>query len=60
MIDKEKTFNFWNEASCGEDTLLRKPNRIGYERQFLKRYRLEPYIQNSLCVDFLVSQGYLC
>ena len=42
--NKQKVKNFWNEASCGEDLLLKKTDKAGYAAQANERYRLEPYI----------------
>lgn len=46
MIDKKKVFDFWDEASCGEDMLLSHANKAGYTQQTLQRYFLEPYIED--------------
>jgi ubiquinone/menaquinone biosynthesis C-methylase UbiE len=42
--EKEQVRDFWNEASCGERTLLRGTEAEHYRRQADERYRLEPYI----------------
>ena len=44
MNDKTKGFDFWEEASCGEDLYLDESSKSGFEAQANERYRLEPYI----------------
>lgn len=55
MTDKKEVFDFWNEASCGEDMLLSHANKAGYVQQSLQRYSLEPYIEDF--ADFSNSTG---
>ena len=43
--EKEKMFDFWNSASCGEELLLESTDVFGFEKQLLLRYELEPYIK---------------
>ena len=44
-LEKEKMFDFWNSASCGEELLLESTDVFGFEKQLLLRYELEPYIK---------------
>ena len=37
--------DFWDEASCGGELLLKSRDRQGYQAQSAERYRLEPYIE---------------
>ena len=41
---KQQVFDFWNEASCGEDLYLTSTKKSGYQDQAKSRYQLEPYI----------------
>ncbi|MBL9141585.1 MAG: class I SAM-dependent methyltransferase [Phycisphaerae bacterium] len=43
-VEKKQVFEFWNQASCGEDLYLANTERQGYEEQARHRYALEPYI----------------
>ena len=43
-IDKDKVYDFWNQASCGEELYLSGQDKFGYIAQSEERYRLEPYI----------------
>ena len=45
MIDKSKVYDFWNDASCGEELYLEGRDKIAFEKQAQKRYELEPYIK---------------
>jgi len=42
--NKERVYEFWNDAACGENLLLCDTSREGYEKQAKARYGLEPYI----------------
>lgn len=42
--NKQQVYDFWNEASCGENLYLKGSDRDGYEAQARMRYELEPYI----------------
>ena len=44
MNDKSKVYDFWNDASCGEELYLEGRDKTAYEKQAQKRYELEPYI----------------
>ena len=44
--NKQNVFNFWNEASCGEDLLLETMDKEGYLNQSHSRYILEPFIKD--------------
>ena len=39
--DKQRVHDYWNEASCGEDLYLTKPDKNGYSFQAQERFRLE-------------------
>jgi ubiquinone/menaquinone biosynthesis C-methylase UbiE len=41
---KEQVREFWEDASCGEELLLKSRDREGFEQQAHERYRLEPFI----------------
>ncbi len=41
---KQKVYDFWNEASCGETLYLSGRDREGFQSQLRRRYELEPYI----------------
>ncbi|MSR69383.1 MAG: class I SAM-dependent methyltransferase [Phycisphaerales bacterium] len=45
--EKQQVFEFWNQASCGEDLYLATTSKAGYAEHAKRRYELEPYI-----VDF--------
>ena len=49
--DKEMVKQFWNDASCGENLLLKSSDQAGYQTQADERYRLEPYILNFANFD---------
>lgn len=42
--NKQQVFEFWDEASCGEELYLTSTQKSGYEDQAKSRYKLEPYI----------------
>ncbi len=42
--EKKKVFEFWNNASCGEEMYLRGNNKEDYQAHSEFRYSLEPYI----------------
>jgi ubiquinone/menaquinone biosynthesis C-methylase UbiE len=42
--DKKQVYEFWNDASCGEQLYLQGSDRKSYELQSRKRYELEPFI----------------
>lgn len=42
--EKKNVYDFWNQASCGEDLYLSDTDRAGYTAQARARYALEPYI----------------
>ena len=42
--EKQQVYNFWNEASCGEDLYLTGADSKGFEIQSQRRYELEPFI----------------
>ena len=46
MIEKNKklVYDFWDEASCGENLYLKGTDLNDYNEQSLSRYKLEPYI----------------
>lgn len=46
MNNKAKVYDFWNDASCGEELYLDGRDKEAFEKQSLKRYELEPYIEN--------------
>jgi len=50
-IEKAEVYDFWNQASCGEEQLLPSQDREGYEVQRVERYRLEPYIPHFAGFD---------
>ena len=39
--DKQKVYDFWDQASCGEDLYLKETDSSGYEAQAKSRYELE-------------------
>lgn len=42
---KQEVYEFWNEASCGEEMYLKGENvKAAFEQQMKVRYTLEPYI----------------
>jgi ubiquinone/menaquinone biosynthesis C-methylase UbiE len=41
---KQKVYDFWNDASCGEALYLSTETREGFEYQLKRRYELEPFI----------------
>ena len=41
---KQIVHDFWNEACCGENLYLKRPDKISYAEQARLRYELEPYI----------------
>ena len=55
MIDKSKVYDFWNDASCGEELYLEGRDKIAYEKQAQRRYELEPYIKDF--AEFESSQN---
>ena len=55
MIDKSKVYDFWNDASCGEELYLEGRDKTAYEKQAQKRYELEPYIKDF--AEFESSQN---
>lgn len=55
--DKQQVYNFWNDASCGENLYLSGINKQGYEDEARVRYQLEPYIPKF--ADFESSKN-LC
>lgn len=42
--EKQQVFEFWNQASCGEELYLGNTTKAGYNEQAKHRYELEPYI----------------
>jgi SAM-dependent methyltransferase len=42
--DKQRVYDFWNEAACGENLYLQTTDIKGYVIQSAERYRLEPFI----------------
>jgi len=42
--EKQQVYNFWNEASCGENLYLTGADSKGFEIQSQRRYELEPFI----------------
>lgn len=48
---KEDVFDFWNEASFGEELLLESKDKQGYINQSNARYKLEPFILNLTIID---------
>ncbi len=53
--DKQQVFEFWNNASCGEDLYLTSTEKQGYEDQAKSRYELEPFIPDF--AKFSQSRG---
>jgi SAM-dependent methyltransferase len=45
-INKSAVFEFWNNASCGEELYLFDSNIEGYREQARLRYKLEPFIES--------------
>jgi SAM-dependent methyltransferase len=43
--EKQRVYDFWNSAACGEHLYLSAPDRQGYLDQSRIRYHLEPYIE---------------
>jgi SAM-dependent methyltransferase len=43
--EKQRVYDFWNAAACGEHLYLSAPDRQGYLDQSRIRYHLEPYIE---------------
>jgi len=43
---KQSVYDFWNEASCGENLYLQGGEKISYAEQARLRYELEPYISD--------------
>jgi ubiquinone/menaquinone biosynthesis C-methylase UbiE len=43
--DKKAVEEFWDKASCGEDLYLQNQQREGYIEHALRRYELEPIIE---------------
>ena len=52
---KKKVYDFWNNASCGEELFLKSYTKKDYEFEFDERYRLEPCILDL--ADFESPQG---
>ena len=46
MDIKDSVKKFWDEWSCGEKKLLESTDRIGYLKQSVYRYALEPIIES--------------
>jgi SAM-dependent methyltransferase len=42
---KRAMLQHWDRAACGEELYLRTPTAEGYREQALRRYELEPYIE---------------
>ena len=42
--EKQEVYDFWNNASCGEELYLSDTDKAGYTAQAEVRYALEPYI----------------
>lgn len=55
VTEKAQVHDFWNEASCGENLLLKGVGREDFESQSRERYRLEPYIADL--AKFADSKG---
>ncbi|MBI3560675.1 MAG: class I SAM-dependent methyltransferase [Gammaproteobacteria bacterium] len=45
-VAKKQVYDFWNEASCGEQLYLSGTEQSDYLAQMRKRYQLEPYIES--------------
>jgi ubiquinone/menaquinone biosynthesis C-methylase UbiE len=43
---KRRVYDFWTEASCGENLYLRGSEKTSYAEQARLRYELEPYISD--------------
>lgn len=41
---KRQVYEFWNEASCGEDLYLAGSDKDAYAAHMRKRYEIEPYV----------------
>ena len=53
--DKAELYDFWNDASCGEELYLKGQDKHAFDEQALKRYELEPYIEDF--AEFELSQN---
>lgn len=51
MHEKQKVYEFWNSAACGEALYLSAMDRSGYAEQARTRYRLEPFIEPFAAFD---------
>jgi ubiquinone/menaquinone biosynthesis C-methylase UbiE len=48
---KQRVYDFWNEASCGENLYLSGSDKTSYGEQARIRYELEPYIEDFAAFD---------
>lgn len=59
LDDKKEVHDFWNQASCGEVLHLKGCTAADYHAQSVRRYELEPMIQDFAAFDLYENKDVL-